>query len=211
MNSSMMSQTHETRTFVHKPAVKWHSAVGLLIRRVRERYCNQSVVTSDLYKVRLQGMSRVPPGVTDYFGRVVRNQLVRRNARALGGGKYASPLPSGTLHNGSGNRGGAGDGYLMPLHTGHVSDGCSGSGSAGALVLCMHGSMTTAEPSPYSCKSRDKRIPIQLYGTLLYGTLAGLVLSLLGIISHWHCTHIDLGIISHWHCTHIDSEVPKFC
>ena len=45
------------------------------------------------------------------------------------------------------------------------------------LVLCMHGSMTTAEPSPYSCKSRDKRIPIQLYGTL-----AGLVLSLLGII-----------------------------
>eukprot|EP01047_Picozoa_sp_COSAG01_P000957 COSAG01_NODE_19_length_39011_cov_38.134968_31_plen_110_part_00 len=84
--------------------------------------------------------------------------------------------------------GGAGDGYLMPLHTalGHVSDGCSGSGSAGALVLCMHGSMTTAEPSPYSCKSRDKRIPIQLYGTL-----AGLVLSLLGIISHWHCTHID--------------------
>eukprot|EP01047_Picozoa_sp_COSAG01_P030335 COSAG01_NODE_2112_length_8403_cov_15.894027_1_plen_136_part_10 len=56
--------------------------LGLLIRRVRERYCNQSVVTSDLYKVRLQGMSRVPPGVTDYFGRVVRNQLVRRNARA---------------------------------------------------------------------------------------------------------------------------------
>ena len=48
-----------------------------------------------------------------------------------------------------------------------------------SLVLCMHGSMTTAEPSPYSCKSRDKRIPIQLYGTL-----AGLVLSLLGIISH---------------------------
>jgi hypothetical protein len=35
MNSSMMSQTHETRTFVHKPAVKWHSAVGLLIRRAR--------------------------------------------------------------------------------------------------------------------------------------------------------------------------------
>ena len=104
---------------------------------------------------------------------------MRRNATS--GGKHASPLPSGTLHNGSGNRGGAGDGYLMPLHTalGHVSDGCSGSGSAGALVLCMHGSMTTAEPSPYSCKSRDKRIPIQLYGTL-----AGLVLSLLGIISH---------------------------
>ena len=64
-------------------------------------------------------------------------------------------------------------------------------GSAGSLVLCMHGSMTTAEPSPYSCKSRDKRIPIQLYGTL-----AGLVLSLLGIISHWHCTSA---------CTHIDS------
>jgi hypothetical protein len=94
-----------------------------LIRRVRERYCNQSVVTSDLCKVRLQGMSRVPPGVTDYFGRVVRNQLVRRNARALGGGKDASPLPSGTLHDSSGNRGGAGGGYLIPLHTalGHVS------------------------------------------------------------------------------------------
>jgi hypothetical protein len=84
-------------------------------------------------------MSRVPPGVTDYFGRVVRNQLVRRNARALGGGKYASPLPSGTLHNGSGNRGGGGGVYLMPLHTalGHVSDGCGGSGSAGhAWLAC---------------------------------------------------------------------------
>ena len=131
-------------------------------------------------------MPRVEPGVSDDLGRVVAGKAVRRNATS--GGKHASPLPSGTLHNGSGNRGGAGDGYLMPLHTalGHVSDGCSGSGSAGALVLCMHGSMTTAEPSPYSCKSRDKRIPIQLYGTL-----AGLVLSLLGIISHWHCTHID--------------------
>eukprot|EP01047_Picozoa_sp_COSAG01_P108887 COSAG01_NODE_37789_length_498_cov_61.516291_2_plen_46_part_01 len=46
-------------------------------------------------------MSRVPPGVTDYFGWVVRNQLVRRNARALGG-KDASPLPSGTLQDSSG-------------------------------------------------------------------------------------------------------------
>ena len=128
-------------------------------------------------EVRLQDVPRVEPGVSDDLGRVVAGKVVRRNATS--GGKHASPLPSGTLHNGSGNRGGAGDGYLMPLHTalGHVSDGCSGSGSAGALVLCMHGSMTTAEPSPYSCKSRDKRIPIQLYGTL-----AGLVLSLLGII-----------------------------
>eukprot|EP01047_Picozoa_sp_COSAG01_P051657 COSAG01_NODE_5354_length_4315_cov_18.225569_2_plen_102_part_00 len=47
---------------------------------------------------------------------------MRRNATS--GGKHASPLPSGTLHDGSGNRGGAGRGYLMPLHTalGHVSD-----------------------------------------------------------------------------------------
>eukprot|EP01047_Picozoa_sp_COSAG01_P019809 COSAG01_NODE_1113_length_11650_cov_59.656913_5_plen_145_part_00 len=50
-------------------------------------------------------------------------RYLRRNARALGGGKHASPFPSRTLQNSSGNMSGGGGGYPISLNTagGHVS------------------------------------------------------------------------------------------